>query len=236
VLFVHELHEVVGSREDEFEAALRDGWRPAVARDGDAALLYFLHHAHGTGPSYRVVTITAVRNGAAWQRLIERVDGGDLAELAARIDGLRHDVRAKVLVPLPWSPLQSVALPPPAAPAALHEPTLFMEDTVWPHEGRLEEYVARSGSHYAKEMADADAGERALLRIQAGFRTAYGAGRRREIVLWQKLVRPRGLRPLIAMEVPPEYKAPGTWMHDALELRDRWESRLLRSARWSPLY
>jgi hypothetical protein len=24
------------------------------------------------------------------------------------------------------------------------------------------------------------------------------------------------------------------WMHDALDLRDRWESRLLRAARWSP--
>jgi hypothetical protein len=36
------------------------------------------------------------------------------------------------------------------------------------------------------------------------------------------------------MEVPEHYKAPGTWMHDALEVRDRWESRLLRTARWSP--
>jgi hypothetical protein len=236
VLFVHELHEVVGAREDEFETALREAWMPGVARDGEAALLYFLHHAHGTGASYRVVTITAVRDGAAWQRLIERVDGGDLAETAARIDGLRHDVTAKVLVPLAWSPLQEVTLPATAPAAERHEPTLFMEDTVWPHEGRLEEYVARSGSHYANEMADADASDRALLRIQASFRTAYGGGRRREIVLWQKLVRPRGLRPLISMEVPPEYKAPGGWMHDALEVRDRWESRLLRSARWSPWY
>jgi hypothetical protein len=30
-------------------------------------------------------------------------------------------------------------------------------------------------------------------------------------------------------------KGPGTWMHDALDVRDDWESRLLRSAPWSPL-
>jgi hypothetical protein len=29
-------------------------------------------------------------------------------------------------------------------------------------------------------------------------------------------------------------RAPGTWMHDALSLRDRWESKLLRTATWSP--
>ena len=40
---------------------------------------------------------------------------------------------------------------------------------------------------------------------------------------------------LMIMEVPEHLKAPGTWMHDALGLRDQWESRLLRSTRWSPL-
>ena len=40
---------------------------------------------------------------------------------------------------------------------------------------------------------------------------------------------------LMTFETPPEYRAPGTWMHDALEVRDRWESRLLRTTGWSPL-
>ncbi len=76
--------------------------------------------------------------------------------------------------------------------------------------------------------------EGTLLTILGGFRGAWGAGRRREIVLWQKVTEPRGLRPLLTSEVPERYKAPGTWMHDALELRDRWESRLLRTVAWSP--
>ena len=144
---------------------------------------------------------------------------------------------AKLLVPLPWSPLQSIdlaAVPSEAPP--VHELSLFMEDTVWPDEDQLETYVERSGNHYLAEMRrNAERGG-TLLTILAGFRTAFGAGKRREIVLWQKITEPRGLAPLLSSEVPARYKEPGTWMHDALALRDRWESRLLRSVEWSPWY
>ena len=235
LLFLHEVHEVIGVREDEFEGAFRDGWMPALAEGGDARLLHFLHHAHGTGVSYNVVTLTALRDGAAWERLVRRIDAGDLAKWAQRVDGLRHDVRAKILIPLPWSPLQTLDFDAVPTTGEEHSQAVFMEDTVWPYEGRLEEYVERAGSHYAAEMDRAAESGRAQLRIEAAFRTAFGSHRRREILLWQRLVRPEGLHPLVSREVPPEYKAPGTWMHDALELRDRWESRLLRAARWSPL-
>jgi hypothetical protein len=236
MLFLHELHEVSGPHEDEFDEAFRKGWMAALAAGDDARLLYYLHHAHGTGPSYQVVTLTAIRDGAAWERLVRRVHGGDLASWAERVDGLRHDVTAKLLLALPWSPLQEVDLGDVPVGGQEHEPSVLMEDTVWPYEGRLEEYVERSGSHYAAEMARSAESGRSLLRVQAGFRTAFGSHRRREVVLWQKVVQPKGLLGLIAREVPAEYKAPGTWMHDALSLRDRWQSRLLRTATWSPWY
>jgi acyl-CoA dehydrogenase len=38
-------------------------------------------------------------------------------------------------------------------------------------------------------------------------------------VLWQKVVQPKLVTALLTREVPPEYKQPGGWMHDALELR-----------------
>lgn len=234
MLLLHELHEVVGRHEEAFESAVRDVWLPRVAEGDDARLLYFLRHAHGSGASYQVVTLTALRDGAAWERLVRRVDVGDLTEPAARLDGLRHDVTAKILVPLPWSPLREVDLKSVPDRPAEHPPSLFMEDTVWPDEGQLERYVERAGSHYAREMARHAAEGRSMLEVQGGFRTAFGSGRRREIVLWQKLVRPEALVPLLTREVPAEYRAPGTWMHDALELRDRWHSRLLRTASWSP--
>lgn len=234
MLILHEVHEVVGTREEEFEEAFRRGWMPTLAATEDARLLYFLHHAHGTGVSYRVVTLTALRDAGAWERLLRRVEGGDLAPWAREVDGLRHDVSAKLLIPLPWSPLQRIELADVPGDGREHDPTVFMEDTVWPYEGRLEDYVERAGSHYAREMARHAEEGTSLLEIQASFRTAFGSGRRREVVLWQKVLRPETLAPLISREVPARYKAPGTWMHDALALRDRWESRLLRSARWSP--
>ena len=237
-LWLREMHEVRGREEDGFEEALRTRWAPALAREGEAALLYFAKQAHGAGPSYRVVTITALRDAAAWPRLAERVDRGDLKPEAELLDGLRHDVSAKLLVPLPWSPLQEIDIEAvPGSDAARHEAGLFMEDTVWPREDQLERYVELSGAHYLEEMRrNAESERGSLLTVQAGFRTAYGAGLRREIVLWQKITEPRGLRPLLSSEVPARYKQPGSWMRDALELRDRWESRLLRTSDWSPWY
>jgi hypothetical protein len=234
VLFLHEIHEVVGAREEAFEDAFRRGWLPALAGDADARVLYFLHHAHGSGPSYHVVTITAIRDGAGWERLARRIDGGDLASLAQQLDQHRHDVTGKLLVALPWSPLREIDLGSVPVAGEEREPSLFMEDTVWPFEDQLERYVEKSGTHYAAEMERSSAAGRSLLRIEAGFRTAFGSGRRREIVLWQKVVQPRLVTALLTREVPSEFKQPGTWMHDALMLRDRWQSKLLRTARWSP--
>lgn len=235
MLFVHETHAVRGDAEDDFEAAVRDRWAPALATDDGVRLLHYLHLAHGSGKSYRVVTVTAVADGAAWGRLVARVDGGDLAPLATELDDLRHDVTAKVLVPLPWSALQSVDLAAVPVHGVDHEPALFMEDTVWPREGLLETYVERSGSHYAAWMGSDEHARHAMLRIEASFRTAWGAGTRREIVLWQRVTKLDRLAALLTTELTPAMKAPGTWMHDGLEVRDQWDSRLLRSARWSPV-
>ena len=74
-----------------------------------------------------------------------------------------------------------------------------------------------------------------LLEIAAVFQPAHGAGRRKEAILFQRIVSKDGLLGLLLHETPPEMKAPGTFMHDALQAGVRWESKLLRTARWSPL-
>jgi hypothetical protein len=233
--WLHETHAVRGEAEDDFDARLREAWIPRVAETKGARVAYVLRHTHGTGPSYRLVTITALEDAAAYAALAESAARGPLREVAVQLDALRHDVEAKLLEPLPWSPLQRIPLADVPAQGADHDLTLYMEDTVWPREDRLEEYVEKSGAHYAREMAGHESRGHAMLQVQGGFRTVFGSGRRREIVLWQKVVDPRLVLGLLTREVPPELAKPGTWMHDALALRDQWTSRLLRTTRWSPL-
>src|SRR4051812_23276908 len=186
MLMLHEVHRVRGAREDQFEAAFRDVLLPELAKGDDARLLYFMHLAHGSGRAYVVTTITGVRDGAAWGRLARRIQTGDLRGGAREGDQLPHDGHGKGLLPPPWaeqlasSDLSSV----PTAPAE-HELTIFMEDTAWPHEGMLDDYLQAAHDQYAPSLIE---GGRGLLELQGVLQTAWGTGRRAEVVLWQKVV------------------------------------------------
>lgn len=233
MLFLHETHTVAGAHEDAFEAAYRDGWLPELAGTDDARLLWFLRLAFGTGRAYQVVTITGLRDGAAYERLAKRVQTGDLRAWAADIDRTRHEVQGKLLLPVEWSPLQDVDLATVPVDAAQHASVLYMEDSAWPHEAKLDDYLEAARTHYAPSLEVRS--ERSLLTLTACFQAALGAPRRREVVLWQRVDFPERLPGLFTRDLPAEVRAPGTWMHDALAVRDDWESRLLRSATWSPL-
>jgi hypothetical protein len=238
MLFVHETHRVAGREADRFQELYREGWAAPLAAGDDARLLWFLDQAHGTGPAYSFVTITAVASAAALDDLNERVRRGDLRTWAAEVDALRHESVAKVLDPLPFSPLSDLDLDTVRAVADPHRSgnlPLFMEDTAWPHRGRYDDYLERAGTLYVDTLARAAEHGVDILELVAAFSPRYGSGRHREVVLWQRVGRPELLLPLFAREVGPQHRAPGTWMHDALEVRDQWESRLLRVAPWSPL-
>lgn len=230
LLFMHEVHSVRGRAEDEFEAAIRDGWMPKLG--DDARLLWYANHAHGSGPAYTVVTVTAVRDGAAWERLALRIQKGDLRQWMRGLDELRHDVDAKLLVALPWSPLNNLDFDAVPTHVVEHELTLYMEDTMWPFADRFGEYIERCGEVYAKSLDHPNP----LLTIEAAFQPALGSQRRREVALMQRVHDPQALLRLLQSEIPPPHRGPGTWMHDALELRDQWTSRLLRTSSWSPLH
>ena len=231
MLFLHEVHRMVGSKEKEFEAAYQ-AWMAALAAEDGARLLWFLHHAHGTGPSYQVVTVTALADGAAWERLAQRVHNGDLRAWAREVDGCRHDVQARLLAPLPFSP-QVVELADVPTDGRTHEPALYMEDTMWPRRGKVDEYIAAAGTLYMGMLDTEDAQH--VLRIEAAYQTMPGAGRHPEVTLMQKVRSMPQLVHLLTHDMPEEMSRPGTWMHDALEYRDRWQSKLLRTATWSPL-
>ena len=231
MLFMHEVHTVRGRAENDFGAAFRDGWMPMLGTGDDARLLWYTNQAHGSGPAYTVVTVTAVRDGTAWERLALRIQKGDLRKWMRDLDELRHDVEAKLLVPLPWSPLKDVAFNEVPTDGREHELTLYMEDTMWPYEDKFGEYIDRCGEVYSKSLDRPNP----LLRIEAAFQPALGSHLRREVALMQRIHDQDALLKLLQTEIPSEYRAQGTWMHDALELRDQWTSRLLRTSSWSPL-
>jgi hypothetical protein len=233
MLLLHEVHTVAGQREDEFEAQFRDGWMPMLGKTDDARLLYYLKLAHGTGRAYHHVTITGLRDGNAYESLARRVQTGDLRSWAADADKLRHEVKGKLLLPVEWSPMRDFDLGAVPTDGREHDAELFMEDSAWPHEAKLDDYLEAARTHYAPSLEQRT--ERSLLTLLAVFQAALGAPRRREVVLWQRVDFPERLPALFTRELPAHVKGPGTWMHDALQVRDDWESRLLRSATWSPL-
>ena len=234
MLFLHEVHRVDGRHEDEFEAAYRDGWMSLMAGTEYARLLWYMNHAVGSGVSYNVVTITGITDGSAYEELARRVQRGYLKSWIREVDGLRHDVTGKVLLPVHWSPIQEVDLDHVPTDARRHDPTLFMEDTGWPY-SPIDDYIQCWYDIYYEPMQKLPA-EHQILDIQACFQPAHGTHQRREAMLWQKIRNTEALMHLLTTESPPEYKQPGTYMYDALKYRDQWESKLLRSSSWSPLY
>src|SRR3954449_67812 len=97
MLFMWETHRVHGARADDFEALYRDRWLKTLAREDGARLVWYFNHAHGTSVSFNVVTVTALRDWAAWERLMSRVKEGDLQPIAREMDQVRYGAVAKLV-------------------------------------------------------------------------------------------------------------------------------------------
>jgi hypothetical protein len=233
VLFVHEVHKVVGKAAAEFEDAFRNRWMPTLAEGSDARLVWYFDLAHGSGLAYRAVTVTAVADAAAWSRLADRVAEGDLRSWARDLDGLQHESVGRIMAALEWSPSIGSLQDIPTDPGVEHEPTMYMEDTMWPYPSKVRDYIKAAGSVYQKSLG-AD-GSQMQMHIELALQTLPGSGRYPEVTLMQKLSSLPPLIRLLTHDIPPEVTGPGSWMHEALDLRDQWRSKLLRSAVWSPL-
>jgi hypothetical protein len=236
VLLLHEVHRVAGAQEDAFDDAYRDEYLPALAKSDGSRLLWYLRLSHGSGKAYTVVTITGCQDAAAWGELAERVRGGDLAAWSAKVDGMRHATEAKIVQPVPWSPLQDIDFNSVPVNAETHKNSLFMEDTAWPFKGGLQAYLAKAGTLYDHTLSSQKEEGTGMIELEAAFQPVFGTHQTTEVILWQRVVNTKAVMWMLGHDLPPEASAAGTWLHDALEVRDQWESRLLRSAAWSPLY
>jgi hypothetical protein len=235
MLFMHETHKVMGRHAALFEELYRTEWMGTLAESSDARLVWYLNHAMGSGPAYQVVTITAVTDGAAWEALGQRMLTGDLSDLVARIDACRYEVDGKVLAPVYWSALQELDLSTVPTEGGEHELSVYMQDTGWP-DAPLDDYIQLWDHDYWQIMRQIPP-EKKLLDIQACFQVAHGSGIRPEAILMQKIMNFSTLGNLLtSVEVHDPTTWPGTYMAKGLELRDQWQSKLLRTSTWSPLW
>ena len=195
----------------------------------------YFNHAMGSGPAYQVVTITAISSGAAWEALTQRMLGGDLSDLVSRLDSCRYEVVGKLITPVYWSPLQEVDLREIPTDGREHDLAVYMQDTGWP-DAPLDDYIELWDHDYWQVMREIPP-DRKLLDIQACFQVAHGSGNRPEAMLMQKIMNFSTLGNLLtSAEQYDPTTWPGTYMAKGLELRDQWESKLLRTSNWSPLW
>lgn len=228
MLFLHEIHEVVAGRMDTFEDILRNVWRPWIEERNEARLCWLWHHTHGTGPSYQAVSITAVRDWATWGALVERARSDPRwAEWQRRVWEVRREVTQKMLEPTSWSPLQAVDLAAAPATTTTDAPTMYLHDTGWPFPGKLEAYTTALGSVFHPQVQQSR-----MIAIEACWTVAPGTGHHHEVVLLQKILDWDRFAGLITHGESGQQR--GGWMVEGLKYRDRWESKLLRCAGWSP--
>jgi len=219
VLFVHDVHAVIGERELEFEDSVRAEYAPAVGADDDTRLLWYLNSTHGAGEAYKVVTITAVRDGAAWERLVERLRRGDLSAWNSRAEAMRYGLQSSLLVGLPSSPLLDVELASvPTAPEE-HALAVYREDTL-------------DGPGLDEPLGAPSApGADAVLTAVATFRPAVDAGPRR-VVLY-RVAEPDRWKPAFGTDA-----GWADWsgsLTPTLPPGVSGSSRILRTSSWSPL-
>ncbi len=201
MLVLHEVHRVAGRHAEAFADLYRDGWAGLLLAAGDdARLLWFLEQAHGTGPSYTFVSADRRRDRST---ALGRPPRPCAPRRPARGGRPRSTACGSTPRPRCWyrprsrPSSRSTSTPCRCPPTPERGPDLglFMEDTAWPHPGRLDDYLARAGSLYVETLARAAEHGRNLLELVAAFTPMFGAGSEREVVLWQRVAQPRAAVP-----------------------------------------
>jgi hypothetical protein len=159
VLFLHEVHAAIGEREIDVDDAVRDIYAPQVA-DDDTRLLWYLYATHGAGDAYHTVMITALRDGAAWERLSRRLRYGDLADWLVQIDSLTYSSHSRLMVSTDWSPLAGLELDSVPTDLVEHDVRVYREDTL--------EGVAVDAA-----ISGPEPGDDGVLSCIAGFRPLF---------------------------------------------------------------
>lgn len=231
MIFLQEIHEVIGGKMEEFSEAMRDRWKPLIEKDDLARVLWFWDLTMMTSVSYTAVSITAIKDWQSYGTLVNHMVS-DLKWKKWNHDvcEYRRDVVSKMLLPNPLSPLQEVDFASVGTAPDDGTPGLYLLDTGWPYLGKTEEYIEALHKVYQAQL---EAIQPPVITVVAGWRTCPGGGRWHEAIVLSKIHKWELLSQIIPYGVPPS--RPEDWMMAGLKYRDRWESKLLRTEPWSPL-
>ena len=220
MLFVHDVYSVIGEHEFDFQDAFRNEYLPVVA-DDDTRVLWYLYASHGSGEAYNAYTVTAVRNGTAWERLAQRLRYGDLADWYMRVSAMRYAASTSLLVATDWSPLADVDLDAIPVGDVEHPVGLFREDTL---EG--DGVDAALSNSPALRGNDDD-----ILTCRAAFRPAMGADTMVRVLY--RVAAPERLAPAFGADSGFN-DWPGS-LTPTLPDGVRGAGRYIKSTSWSPI-
>ena len=104
---------------------------------------------------------------------------------------MRHEVKGKLLLPVDWSPMRDLDLATVPTDGREHDAVLYMEDSAWPYEAKLDTYLEKARTHDAEPRATP---ERSLPSRCSRCSKPFGAPRRREVIPWQRADLPERCR------------------------------------------
>jgi hypothetical protein len=231
MLLLLEEHRVIGRKKTEFENRYREG-ALGFANDPDFRLIWYFDIAHGTGPSYRVITGTALPSGEAWERFIRRAENGDVRDWLVELDELRYSVDGRVLSGVPWLTMEDpFATPSDLAPK--DGKYLYWMTCIFPNVRSLEDYTEEFAHKrwYEQEQGVVYGG---IARIDGIFISSWGAGRWPEAVLIEKIANPERLKMLLTENDEMQFDRRRENLAVGLQFRHVWTTTLLRTSNWSP--
>jgi hypothetical protein len=225
--FLHEIHSLDAGACADYEDRLRDEWGPALERESGARLVWCVRTLPGTVCGSEIITLTALVDGDALERLGERIRDGDLEELALSLSADRVGLAQRVMTSLPFSEYE----PDRTDGDAEHAPPVaYIHDFVPPRTGRQRPYEEAMAQVFLKTL---EAGSFDFV-MWAGLQTVAGGGPIPENTMITGVRSPEVLTTLLTTGNSREDFQPGAWMFEALKLRDTWISRLVRASPWSP--
>lgn len=230
MFFVHEIHAVDATEAPAFEDAIREQWVPALASDSDTRLVWCARSMPGSASYPELITMTAVTDGDALERLGARVRAGDLRELSLELGRRRRASTVRLLASLeefnPYTvDLDEVPLVRTDAPSEM-----YIHDFVVPQPGMQRIYEVQMREAFMKMLEI----EALPMKTWGGFETVAGGGRVPLSLMVTHVANAAAIANLLSEGNPRVAPEPGSWMSEGLKLRDTWISRLVRSVAWSP--